>query len=258
MAKPIIGISGPDRGGQAAWWFAALAIRLQGGRARRIRPSHPFDPLRLDGLIIGGGADISPREKSGELDQVRQAIKSTSDPAWSKWLLYPLIFLMRRLFSLKAPQRYDADRDALETELINHALARQLPLLGICRGAQLINYVLGGTLHEDIHEFYEEAPLPRSIFPVKKVRLEADSLLQRILQRTATTVNALHHQAIDELGEHIRISGREENGLVQAIESDRQPFLIGVQWHPEYLPLERSQRRLFRALVDAAREKKVS
>ena len=252
MRRPVIGISGPDRGGFAAWWFAALAVRLQGGRARRISPKRHVDLEGLDGLIIGGGADIEPAEKAGEVQKVSQAVQQNRSFTWGKWLLYPLIFLVRRLFSIKKPRRYDKRRDELETALVEKALAGGLPLLGICRGAQLINVVLGGSLHEDIHEFYEEAPLPRSIFPVKGIRLEDDSLLRMILGLSTCTVNALHHQAIDALGEHIRISGREDNGLIQAIESDAHPFLVGVQWHPEYLPLESPQRRLFQALVEAA------
>lgn len=257
MSRPCIGISGPDRGGYAAWWFAALAVRLQGGRAKRISPRRPANLGELDGLIIGGGADIEPEVKTGELDNVRLAVKQTRESSWLKWILYPVIFLVRRLFSIKKPQRYDTQRDDMETALVKNALSRNLPLLGICRGAQIINYVLGGTLHDDIQEFYEEAPLPRSIFPVKQISLEDNSHLKRILGLSSCKVNALHHQAIDNLGENIRISGREDNGLIQAIESDTHPFLVGVQWHPEYLPLERSQRRLFRALVEAARKQHV-
>lgn len=252
MSRPVIGISGPDRGGFAAWWFTALAVRLQGGRPRRISPSRPVGLEELNGLVIGGGADIEPSDTVGELGKIRQAVQETVERSWSKWLLYPVVFLVRRLFSTKPNRRYDAGRDKLETSLIEGALAKGLPLLGICRGAQLINYVLHGTLYDDIREFYEEAPLPRSIFPVKHIHLETDSLLGDILGLASCRVNALHHQAIDKLGRDIRTSAREDNGLVQGIESTAHGFVIGVQWHPEYLFLERSQRRLFHALVDAA------
>ena len=254
MTRPVIGISGPDRGGFAAWFFAALGVRLQGGRPKRLRPSNHSGIDHLDGLIIGGGADIEPDEKSGEVKKISQAVQQNRRFSWGRWLLYPVIFLVRRLFSIKKPQRYDTDRDRLETALVKDALAQGLPLLGICRGAQLINYVLEGTLHEDIHEFYEESPLPRSIFPVKNVKIEPGSLLESILGLSSCRVNALHHQSIDKLGTKMEVSGREDNGLIQAIESSQHRFLVGVQWHPEYLPLESSQRRLFRALVECARD----
>ncbi len=256
MKRPVIGISGPDRGGYAAWWFAALRVRLQGGRALRITPRRGFNLAQLDAIIIGGGADIEPEQKKGELRHVREAVHQTRESSWLKWILYPLIFLVRRLFSIKKPDRFDQKRDEMEYDLARKALDAGLPVLGICRGAQLLNLVTGGTLHNEILEFYEEAPLPRSIFPVKQVRIEEGSQLARILRFTTCRVNALHHQAVDSIGESIQITAREDNGLVQAIESTAHEFLIGVQWHPEYLPMEPAQRRLFRAIVDAAELKK--
>jgi len=256
VKRPVIGISGPARGGYAAWWFTELGVRLQGGRALRITPRRGFDLAQLDAIIIGGGADIEPEQNKEELRHVREAIHQTRESSWLKWILYPLIFLVRRLFSIKKPGTFDRQRDEMEYDLARKALNSELPVFGTCRGAQLLNLVTGGTLHNNIPEFYEEAPLPRSIFPVEEVRVEEGSQLARILRFTSCRVNALHHQALDSIGEGIQITAREDNGLVQAIESTVHEFLIGVQWHPEYLPMEPAQRRLFRAIVNAAELKK--
>lgn len=149
----------------------------------------------------------------------------------------------------------DPARDALEKELIHRALAAGLPLLGICRGAQLLNVVRGGTLHQDLHEFYEETPHITTLLPRKTVNIAPNSHLAAILQKTRSNINALHRQGINELGYGLRVVAAEENGIVQAVEDPDAPFLLGVQWHPEYLPHHRSQRQIFKALVTAAQDR---
>ena len=86
------------------------------------------------------------------------------------------------------------------------------------------------------------------------VRVKADSRLDRILRCNPCQVNALHHQSVDRLGTGLRIAARDQSGIVQAIESDSAPFLLGVQWHPELLFWKKPQQRLFAALATAARE----
>lgn len=257
-ARPLIGITGPDRGGAAAWLFAALAVRRAGGRAVRVRPSRPCPVERLDGLIIGGGADVDPA-LYGEEDYRFEELKN-QERSLGRYLLtvllFPLIYLLRRILStLRSPPGGDEDRDALESELIRAALARGLPLLGICRGMQLLNVVSGGTLHQDLSDFYAETPQVHTIWPYKRIQVEAGSQLAAVLGCLDCRVNSLHEQAIKELAPSLRIAAREHTEVVQAIEHRELPFAIGVQWHPEYLPQRREQQRLFRRLVEEARDR---
>ena len=164
------------------------------------------------------------------------------------------ITLIRILFSLGSRLRYDVDRDRLEEILIQRALHEQLPVLGICRGAQLMNVVLGGNLHQSMNHFYSETPHIRSVLPAKHIRVDQKSQLYTLLNTTSCYVNALHDQSANSLGEHIKISAEEENGVVQAIELQEHPFFIGVQWHPEYMPQSKRQLALFQGLVEEARQ----
>jgi putative glutamine amidotransferase len=253
-ARPIIGVTGPDKGGLSAWLFTALAIRRTGGRPVRIRPSKPRDIEELDGIVVGGGADVSP-VLYGE--HRLPHLEAFEDPAARGWrrlvglILFPLMFLIRRLLTTKTGG-LDETRDQLEKRLIREAEARGLPVLGICRGMQLINVVSGGSLHQSLEGFYEEYPAIRSVLPRKNVLIESESQLARALRASRARVNALHSQAIDRLGNGLRICAREGNGVIQGIEHADAPFVIGVQWHPEYLPQRPEQRALFRALVEAA------
>jgi putative glutamine amidotransferase len=124
----------------------------------------------------------------------------------------------------------------------------------------LINVYFGGSLLQDIKSFYVEDPEMRTILPRKKLLVERDSNLARILARETVRVNALHRRAIDPslLGRHVRVAARDRNGIVQAIEHDQLPFVIGVQWHPEFLPQLPRQRAIFRSLVDAAKKKQIT
>ena len=148
----------------------------------------------------------------------------------------------------------DRERDAFERELLAAFLERDRPVLGICRGAQLINIALGGTLHQDLSDFYREVPRVRTVLPRKAVEVAAGTRLAAALGVAGTVyVNGLHHQAIDELGEGLAVAAREQAGVVQAVEGAGEHFVLGVQWHPEYLPHLHAQRRVFRALVEACR-----
>jgi putative glutamine amidotransferase len=112
---------------------------------------------------------------------------------------------------------------------------------------------LGGTLHTDIYEVYVQAPKMRTVLPRKTVSVEPLSRLNGILRCNPCLVNALHHQSVDRLGQGLAIAARDESGIVQAIESQTAPFLLGVQWHPELLVWKKPQQRLFAALAEAAR-----
>ena len=216
----------------------------------------------LDGLVIGGGADVDlGRFSTSEMaDYLQEDFERTRLNFREKLrfllslVLLPLILLVRFGFSRKGGFGTDVARDDLEFTLLAQAVRRSMPVMGICRGMQLINTYFGGTLHADIEEFYEGEPVVNSIFPAKIVALAHDSRLAIILNRHRERVNALHHQAVDKLGTNLRAVAHEHpHGIVQAFESNNgYSFMLGVQWHPEYLPQKRSQVRLFEALVKAA------
>lgn len=256
--RPVIGVTGPDRGGLAAWFFSALAVYRAGGRPKRIRPEQPFSMDELDGLIVGGGVDLDPVLYGGEDSNVLEEIGKNSirerRPLLAL-LVFPLVYLLRRILSLKHPLTKDPARDALEISLVREAMAQKKPVFGICRGAQMLNAALGGSLHREIRGFYTETPYIKSILPRKKIVVAPESLLASLWPLGTYRVNALHHQAVDRVAGGLKVAAREENGLVQAVEHLSLPFFLGVQWHPEYLPHIRCQQVLFRRLVDAARER---
>lgn len=221
MTRPLIGVTTSRRGGWRSYLMHSLALARVGARAVRLVPGEipPDEPLQ--GLVIGGGDDIGAEIYGGKV--------------------LPDV-------------RIDPERDKMELGLLKAALPTKLPILGICRGSQMINVALGGTLHTDIYEVYVQAPKMRTVLPRKSVSIEHGSKLDGILRCNPCLVNALHHQSVDRLGEGLKIAARDESGIVQAIENDRLPFLLGVQWHPELLVWKRQQQRLFAALALAARE----
>ena len=139
-----------------------MALWLAGSEAVRISLKHSADSKSLDALIIGGGNDISPEHYGGEIQA-----KVKSDP----------------------------ERDQLEIDWIKFALKHSLPILGICRGAQLINIVCGGSLHQDIRTLRKNTYNRPGLLPTKSVELDANSRLSEICQKNKLQVNSLHHQA---------------------------------------------------------------
>ncbi|MGF1659819.1 MAG: gamma-glutamyl-gamma-aminobutyrate hydrolase family protein [Rubrimonas sp.] len=222
MISPLIGVTGPAGRGWALWTAAALSLWLQGARARRVTP--PFTPGELDGLdglLIGGGDDIGAEFSGAEL---------------------------------RPDVRIDPARDALELAALERFWPEGKPVLGICRGAQMLNVFRGGTLHSDVRVAYDLRRQPRTPLPLKTVSVAQGSRLAAILNGDATIkVNSLHMQSVDRLGEGMRVAARDRHGMVQAVEAEGGPFRVGVQWHPELLPYRRPHRRLFRAFVEAAR-----
>ncbi|MFW5499865.1 MULTISPECIES: gamma-glutamyl-gamma-aminobutyrate hydrolase family protein [unclassified Maridesulfovibrio] len=259
QSPPHIGVSTPARGGMAAWLFFWLNIRLAGGVPDRITPDNYHAQRKFDGLIIGGGADIDPAlygedklkeilEKSGFgnfrfRDIPRKVFQS---------LVAVLAFGLRKILGMKQAPGEDRKRDALEVMLINEALENDTPLLGVCRGMQLINVVKGGSLHQEIADVYEDVSNPQTVLPYKKISVKDDSMLADVLGRTSPYVNALHHQSINEVGQELEVVAECDAGIIQAVEGRNNSFLLGVQWHPEYLVQYRSQRRIFKALVNAS------
>lgn len=221
MAKrPRVGVTGTSRRWSPGWWCAALALRIIGAVPERISVRHRPSGEKLNALIIGGGDDISPDHYGGDLEA-----KVKADPA----------------------------RDQLEIEWIQRAIRNEIPLLGICRGAQLINVVLGGTLYQDIRTLRKRTYNRPGLLPTKQIRLDANSQLASVCGKTRLRVNSLHHQAVKDPGTDIRIVGWDLDEITQAVECSSVRNIIGVQWHPEYLIYLPSQLALFRWLLKNAR-----
>ena len=219
VKRPLIGVTGPDTLIPTAWWFIRWSIWRNGGRALRLTPQRGHCKQALDGVVISGGDDIDPQ-----------------------------------LYMPDAPDTapMDAARDAFEIDMIKRSLERGTPLLGICRGAQLLNVVLGGTLHADLRRIRQKTSNRRTLIARKTLFLDTSSRLHDIMGCKETRINSLHHQAIAELGEGLTVVGQDLDGITQAVENPQHDFLFGVQWHPEYLPLRPVQQTLFRALCEAS------
>jgi putative glutamine amidotransferase len=173
----------------------------------------------LDALVITGGKDIDP----AVYGQSRHP--ATDEPA--------------------------PKRDIWEFALLAGALKRQLPVLGVCRGAQVLNVALGGTLHQHLPEVIGQNGhrAGNAVFTTLAARTVPDTRLAALLGESAD-VQCYHHQAIAELGEHLVVSARDDDGVIEAIELPGDSFVLAVQWHPEE---SLHDLRLFAAIVEAAR-----
>jgi putative glutamine amidotransferase len=196
---------------------------MAGGRPVRITARRRSPAEHLDGVIVSGGDDIHPG-------------------------LYGLEALTEK--------EYDHDRDELEQYYINYALEHRLPLMGICRGYQLINVVLGGSLHLDIRKMRRKTSNFGTILPRKTVLLSEDSTIAGLTGLNRLRVNSLHYQAVDRVAESLRIGGHDLDAFVQVLEHSGDMPILGVQWHPEYLIYMPSHLRLFRWLVARADERR--
>lgn len=151
----------------------------------------------------------------------------------------------------------EPDRDKMEIALVQAALMIDLPILGICRGQQVLAVAAGGKLYQDIYKqeaatvkHYQKAPM---WYTSHGITIEKDTLLSGVLRETETRVNSFHHQAIKKVPHGFRVSAYASDGIIEAIESTKHQFALGVQWHPESLSLNNvTTRLLFEATREAA------
>ncbi len=236
-SAPLIGVTTYLEQAQTGVWDVRAAFLpkvyldavTDAGGIAVLLPPQPASPEvarrvlgALDGLVVSGGADVDPA-RYGQEPHERTGAPRT-------------------------------DRDEWEDALFAAAIELELPFLGICRGAQLLNVALGGTLVQHLPdvvgtEAYQPAP---AVFGETRVAVDAGSRLADVLGPEATphAVHVYHHQAIDEVAPGLTVTARTDDGVIEAVELDSVPFGIGVQWHPEQ---NDADRRLFAGLVEAAR-----
>ncbi|MEM6640707.1 MAG: gamma-glutamyl-gamma-aminobutyrate hydrolase family protein [Pseudomonadota bacterium] len=217
--RPRIGVTGPGKRWAPGRIASCRAVRRAGGVPIAMRPSGNAPLSACNGFVITGGSDLHPE----------------------------LYGASPELFSPP-----DRERDRFELSVLDFAQERNLPVLGICRGAQLLNVHRGGTLFSDITKMRALTSNRGTILPRKKVRLSSGTRLSSVLRRETLSVNSLHHQAVDRVGEGLAVVARDGDNIVQGIEFTEERWVIGVQWHPEYLTWLAPHRRLFSALVAAA------
>jgi putative glutamine amidotransferase len=234
---PLIGITGHvtetalGRKVVAAGEAYVDAIRRAGGFPVLLTPASDAEGIALvlthvDAVVFTGGKDVDPAHYGEPL--------------------------------LNTKVSPEPERDAFELPLAQDAVARNVPVLAICRGMQVLNVALGGSLWQDIPEqvesalpHYQKTPRDESTHQLELVR---DSLIWDLVGGTdALTANSFHHQATRRLAPSLVAAAHAPDGLVEAVELPGREFVVGVQWHPEHLTAHASHRRLFEGLVHAAR-----
>ncbi|HEY2979565.1 MAG TPA: gamma-glutamyl-gamma-aminobutyrate hydrolase family protein [Anaerolineales bacterium] len=236
MSKPLIGITArivlnasnlPAVQILRAYADAVLAA---GGTPVLIPPQLPEPDwhgllARLDGVLFSGGGDIGIEHFNGEPH---------------------------------ATIEVDVVRDTIELPLLRAVAEEGKPFLGICRGLQVVNVALGGTLYTHIsdqhpnaldHDMRDDVIRTHLAHPV---RIEEGTRLAEILGEPLVQVNSLHHQGIKDLAPGLKASAYAPDGLIEAVELPEHPFGLAVQWHPEWLMDQESTRNLFRSFVEAA------
>jgi putative glutamine amidotransferase len=180
---------------------------------------------RLDGVLFSGGGDMAVEHFNGaphpKVDEI------------------------------------EPERDAVELSLLHAAAAEGKPFLGICRGCQLVNVGLGGTLYTHLPDqlpgaLQHDNPGNMRHALVHDVQIEEGTFVATVLGEPIVHVNSHHHQGLRDIAPQLKIAGRSPDGLVEAIELPGHPFGLAVQWHPEWLTDQESTRNLFRQFVLAA------
>lgn len=238
MSRPRIGVAGVTRewDGQTRVGVNANYVRAvlaSGGLPIILVPELSRDETvelfgECDGLLLTGGEDVDPSHY-GESPHAKLGT-------------------------------VDSRRDTNELALVAEARARDLPILGICRGIQLCNVAFGGTLIQDIpsqrpSDINHDSPSQRDV-RCHPLSITEDSRLAQILETTSLDANSFHHQAVDKVGAGLVAVALSPDGIVEGIESaDPHEWIVAVQWHPEELALnaEAADMKLFASLVAAAR-----
>ncbi len=246
MQRPVIGIATQSLEpipGQTprAWVMGQTYVRALSGEGAVpwLIPLLPDDEAtlraiydRLDGLFLTGGVDVDPSRYGED----RQPVCGASDPA----------------------------RDAVELLLLRWAMADHKPVLGVCRGHQVINVAAGGALYQDVgaqrpkalkHDYFPHAgPYTRDQL-THDVEVASGSRLGEIVGAGTLRVNSMHHQGVKVLAPGLTASAYAPDGLIEGLEGSNGQFLVGVQWHPEELTQrDPAMRRLFTAFLEAARQ----
>ena len=197
------------------------AVRKAGGLPVLLPMGNAADALavlaRVDAVLVTGGDDVNP-------DRYGAPAAPETKPA-------------------------DPALDDFEIALIAAAVRDDRPLLCVCRGIQVLNVALGGTLQQHVDDHFD---LPNYNQGVHHVHLEAGSMLAKVMGATEVDVNSLHHQVLDVLAPQLIAVGRDDDGLVEGVEVEGSGFALGVQWHPELLRHRPEHLALFEALVAAA------
>jgi putative glutamine amidotransferase len=222
--KPIIGITkAPDKKFTLQFFMLQISVWIAGGNFMTIQEFDKEKAEKIDALLIGGGRDV-----------------------------YPALYQQKPI--PKNP--YNRIQDDNESQWLYYAKANNLPVLAICRGAQLLNIIQGGNIHHNLTEIYENADYPQNIFAYlffrKKIFIDTESLFYKITSKTEMTVNSIHKRAIDKLGTDLIVTAREINQVIQIVENPKHPFFMGVQFHPERLIYRRDFRKLFQYFVKIA------
>lgn len=178
----------------------------------------------LDGIIFAGGPDVHPKYFGQEVDPHCGTINE--------------------------------ERDVLELYLMKWAMEKDIPVLGVCRGMQLINVALGGTLDQDVvHHLGLVHRQPEGIRYFHDVIFEGDSRLRRLVSSARYPVNSFHHQAVERLADGLTATAYNPDGLIEAYERPASRFLMGVQWHPEVSYFADSfSRKIFQIFLEACAE----
>lgn len=173
----------------------------------------PYLMARFDGFILSGGGDVSP-------------LILNEEPLSGQGEIFP-------------------PRDQMELYLARQSLVRNIPLLGICRGMQIINIAAGGTIFQDINtqcsnhiQHMQRAPRR---YPSHRIEVAEGTLLHRIVKRSILEVNSFHRQAVRDIPAGLAVAARSADGIVEAIEGTDSTFILGVQWHPETMEDHASQ-----------------
>jgi putative glutamine amidotransferase len=237
MAQPVIGLTldhePPGGYSKTHPWYALRenyceAVAEAGGLSVLLphEPERAGDYLTLlDGLIVTGGAfDVDPALFGAKTKHATVALKER--------------------------------RTAFELAICRAALAKNLPVLGVCGGQQLLNVALGGTLIQHIPDeiknaLAHEQPNPRTE-PGHTVTITPDTLLRRVTQLAEMPVNSAHHQAVKDAAPGLIVDAVAPDGVIEGIEDPKRRFVLGVQWHPEYR-LSEGDRRIFAEFIAAAR-----